>query len=128
MILNGNALIVIDAGRGETPACPDARFSRGDVVKVRRRKSLSHFPVEAVIAVAIPPGFSPDYALADLVGESRPLMIRAGRRTITYILVNDGDPKPYLARERDLIATEKKVEIGTVRRETLSEATARGFK
>jgi hypothetical protein len=104
--------------RGETPLCADAKFKRGDVVKVRNTKALAHFPREAVVAVAIPPGFSPDHALADLVGEPRPLMAQVGSRSITYVLVRENDPKPYLARERDLLPSGKApVEIGTVKRE-----------
>jgi hypothetical protein len=104
--------------RGETPSCAEAKFKRGDVVKVRNTKALAQFPREAVIAVAIPPGFSPDFALADLVGEPRPLMAQVGSRSITYVLVRENDPKPYLARERDLLPSGKPpVEIGTVKRE-----------
>lgn len=103
--------------RGETPPCPEAKFKRGDVVKVRNTKALKHFPREAIVAVAIPPGFSPDYALADLVGEPRPLMAQVGSRIVSYILVRYGDPKPYHAGERDLLPSGKEsVEIGTVSR------------
>ena len=104
--------------RGETPPCAEAKFKRGDVVKVRNTKALANFPREAIVAVAIPPGFSPDHALADLVGEPRPLMAQVGARSITYVLVRESDPKPYLARERDLLSSGKPpVEIGTVKRE-----------
>lgn len=113
-----NPIVLIrDAGHGETPACPAARFTRGDVVRVRRTKALVAFPPEAVVLVAIPPGFSPDYALADLMGEPRPLMIREGRRTVAYILANDGDATPYWAREADLLVSGKPpIEIGTIAR------------
>ena len=88
------------------------------MVKVRNTKALANFPREAVVAVAIPPGFSPDHALADLVGEPRPLMAQVGARSITYVLVRENDPKPYLARERDLLSSGKQpVEIGTVKME-----------
>ena len=30
--------------RGETPPCPEAKFKRGDVVKVRRNQAVGHFP------------------------------------------------------------------------------------
>lgn len=111
-------LMVTNAGRGETPPCPEAKFKPGDVVKVRNRKALAHFPREAVIAVAVPPGFPADYALADLVKEPRPLMVRKPNKTITYILVNEGDRTPYLAREQDLLPSGKPaVELGTVSRE-----------
>ena len=104
---------------GETPPCPQAIFQRGDVVKIRNTKALAHFPREAVVAVAIPPGFSPDHALADLVGEPRSLMVQVGARVVTYLLVRENDPKPYLARERDLFPSGKPpVELGTVRRES----------
>lgn len=111
-------LLVKDAGYGETPPCPEAAYKRGDVVRVRRAKALAAFPPEAVVAAVIPPGFSPDWALADLLGEPRPALAQVGARVVTYILVNEGDPKPYLARERDLLPSEKPpVEIGSVQRE-----------
>lgn len=83
LIGNGQMQRIIGQ-RGETPPCEAAKFKRGDVVKVRNRRALEHFPREAVVAVAIPPGFSPDFALADLVGEPRPLMAQVGARGITY--------------------------------------------
>lgn len=107
----------ITGQRGETPPCPGAKFARGDVVKVRNTNAMANFPREAVVAVAIPPGFSPDHALADLLGEPRALMAQVGARSITYILVREDDPKPYLAHERDLLPSGKDpVEIGTVSR------------
>ena len=125
-LIGGGQVQRIQGPRGETPACDAAKFKRGDVVKVRNTKALSSFPREAVVAVAIPPGFSPDHALADLVGEPRPLMAQVGARGVTYILVRENDPKPYLARERDLLPSGKDpVEIGSCRRETEEEAASR---
>ncbi len=116
-LIGGGQVHRLIGPRGETPPCPTAKFKRGDVVKVRNTKALSRFPREAVIAVAIPPCFSPDHALADLVGEPRPLMAQVGARTVTYILVRENDPRPYLARERDLLPSGKPpVEIGSVKR------------
>ena len=90
---------------------------RGDVVKVRRNQSVRHFPAELIVLVAVPPGFSPDDAMADLVGEPRPLMKQVGRRVVTYILCQEGSPKVYSCRERDLLPSGKEpVEIGTVSR------------
>ena len=110
-------IIVRDAGRGVTPPVPEAKFKRGDVVKVRNTKALAHFPREAVVAVAVPPNFPPDYALADLMGEPRPLMHQSGKRTITYILVNEGDLTPYLASEKDIRESGKPpVEVGSFSR------------
>jgi hypothetical protein len=121
-LIGGGKIHRLTGQRGETPPCPQAKFKRGDVVKVRNTKALQHFPREAVVAVAIPPGFSPDYALADLVGEPRPLMEQVGSRVVTYILVRENDPKPYLSRERDLLPSGKPpVEIGQARRETQAE-------
>jgi hypothetical protein len=103
--------------RGETPPCPEARFKRGDVVKVRRNRAVGHFPPELIVLVAVPPGFSPDDAMADLVGEPRPLMKQVGRRAVTYILCQEDSPKVYSCRERDLLPSGKEpVEIGTVSR------------
>lgn len=114
----GNPLLVMtNAGRGETPPCPEAKFARGDVVKVRRRKHLAGIPERLVVLVAVPPGFPGEHALADLLGEPRPFMISAPRRVVSYILCCEGDTKPFGIRESDLIPTEEKVEIGTVSRE-----------
>jgi hypothetical protein len=116
-LIGGGKVHRLIGPRGETPPCPESKHKRGDVVKVRNTKSLAHFPREAVVVVAIPPGFSPDHALADLVGEPRPLMAQVGARGVTYVLVRENDPTPYLARERDLLPSGKpSVEIGTVRR------------
>lgn len=115
--MNNPILFIKDAGHGETPPCPDAIFKRGDVVKVRNTKALAHFPREAIIAGAIPPGFSPDWALADLVGEARPALAQVGARKVTYILVVEGGTKVWLAREKNLTPTGKTVEIGSVWRE-----------
>jgi hypothetical protein len=71
-----------------------------------------------IIAVAVPPGFPAEYALADLVGEPRPLMVSKDSRVIRYILVRENDPGPYIARERDLLPSGKpSIEIGSIRRE-----------
>lgn len=103
--------------RGETPPCPKAQFKRGDVVKVRRNQAVGHFPPELIVLVAVPPGFSPDDALADLVGEPRPLMKRVGRHIVTYILCQEGNSKVYCCRESDLLPSGKgPVKIGTISR------------
>jgi len=106
----------IEGERGKTPSCPNAKFVAGDVVKVRRGKHFADIPAELVVLVAIPPHFSPDWALADLVGKPRPLMVQVGARSITYILARDSDPKPYLLREAHLRPSGKdRVEIGEIR-------------
>lgn len=126
LLIGGGQVHRIIGPRGETPACPEARFNRGDVVKVSRRKDVAHFPAELIVAVAVPPGFSPDWAMADLVGEPRPLMHQVGARAITYILLRENDPKTYLLRERDMRPSGKEpVEIGTIRRETEAKHAAR---
>jgi hypothetical protein len=113
--MNNPILFIKDAGHGETPACPDAIFKRGDVVAVRNTKALAHFPREAIVAVAIPPGFSPDWALADLVGEPRSALAQVGSRGVTYILVVEYGSQVWLAREKDLTPTGRSVEIGSVK-------------
>jgi hypothetical protein len=116
-LIGSGKITALQGPRGETPFCPGAQFKRGDVVKVRNTKALATFPREAVVAVAVPPQFSPDWALADLMGEPRPLMCQVGARGITYILVRENDPKPYLAKERDLLPSGKEpIEIDTVSR------------
>lgn len=117
-IIGGGQIHRVIGPRGETPPCAGAKFKRGDVVKIRNTAGLRHFPREAVVAAVIPPGFSPDHALADLVGKPRPMMAQVGRRVVTYILVRENDPKPYLVRERDILPSGKEpVEIGAVKRE-----------
>lgn len=103
--------------KGETPPCPQARFKRGDIVTPRRNKAVGHFPSELIVLVAVPPGFSRDDALADLLGEPRPLMKRVGERSITYILCSGENSGVYSCRERDLLPSGKdSIEIGTVSR------------
>lgn len=116
-LIGGGQIHRITGARGETPPCPEAKFKRGDVVKVRRNRAVGHFPPELIVLVAVPPGFSPDDAMADLVGEPRPLMKQVGRRAVTYILCQEDSPKVYSCRERDLLPSGKEpVEIGTVSR------------
>jgi len=115
VLIGGGQVHRIVGERGETPPCPDAKFAAGHVVKVRRNKAVGHFPAELVVLVAIPPGFSPDDALADLLGQPRPLLKQVGSRHITYILWRDGDLNPYHCGERDLRPSGKEpVEIGAV--------------
>lgn len=119
-------IIILNRGHGETPPCPEAKFKRGDVVKIRRNKAVGHFPAELVVLVAVPPGFSPDDALADALGEPRPVMTQVGQRSVSYILCREDDTKPYHCRERDLMPSGKEpVEVGACRRETDDEAQAR---
>lgn len=116
-LIGGGRIHRIVGERGETPHCPEAKFKRGDVVKIRRNQTVGHFPPELIVLVAIPPGFSPDDAMADLFGEPRPLMKQVGRRVVTYILCQEGNPTAYSCRERDLLPSDKEpVEIGIVSR------------
>ena len=116
-LIGGGQIHRLIGPRGETPSCAEAKFKRGDVVKVRRNQAVGHFPAELIVLVAVPPGFSPDDAMADLVGEPRPLMKQVGRRVVTYILCQEGSPKVYSCRERDLLPSGKEPdEIGTVSR------------
>ena len=91
--------------RGTTPECSEAKFKRGDVVRIRRLKHLKHLPERAVVFVAIPPGFSPDWAMADLRKEPRPLMCQVGARVVTYIVGFEDNPRPWLFKERYLLPT-----------------------
>ncbi len=116
MLCTNPILFVQNAGHGETPPCEAAAYKPGAIVKVSRRKALSEFPAELVVLKAVPPHFSPDYALADLCGEPRPLMIREGKRCISYILCREsGDTTPYWLIEKDLRPSGREpLEIGTV--------------
>lgn len=118
-LIGGGQVHRLIGERGETPACPQAKFKRGDVVKVRRNRAVGHFPPELIVLVVIPPGFSPDDAMADLFGEQRPMMKQVGRRVVSYILCREGDTVAYTCCERDLLASGKEcVEIGIVSRGT----------
>lgn len=114
-LIGGGQVHRLVGERGETPPCPEAKFKRGDVVKVRRNRAVGHFPAELIVLVAIPPGFSPDDAMADLVGKPRPMMKQVGSRVVTYILCRENDQTAYSCRERDLLPSGKDpIEIGTV--------------
>ena len=114
-LIGGGRVHRITGERGETPPCPRAKFKRGDVVRIRRNRTVGHFPPELVVLIAVPPGFSPDDALADLVGNPRPLMKQVGRRKITYILCREGDTAAYLCAEADMLPSGKEPrEIGAI--------------
>ena len=114
-LIGGGQVHRLVGPRGKTPLCPEAKFKRGDVVKIMRNKAVGHFPPELVVLVAVPPGFSPDDALADLVGRPRPLMKSVGKRVVTYILFREDDPTPYLCREKDLLPSGKEpIAIGAI--------------
>jgi hypothetical protein len=112
--LIGNGQITRLEGQcGTTPECPEAKFKRCDVVRVRRLKHLKHLPERGAVVAVIPPGFSPDWAWADTLGKPRPLMCQVGARTVTCIVAFEGDPKPHLLRETYLLPTdEPAAEIG----------------
>jgi hypothetical protein len=92
--MNNPILFIKDAGHGETPPCPDAIFKRGDVVKVRSCKRLSHVPSEAVVHD---------------IGTCRPCG--------SYWVSGRGEAQKHLVREKDLTPTGKTVEIGSITRE-----------
>lgn len=95
----GAILEIKDAGLGETPTCPAAKFKPNDVVRVRRLKHLGDLPEKAVIVVVVPPGFPAEYALADLHRRPRPLMVTKPKRGVSYIVGVEGDRRPWLLRE-----------------------------
>lgn len=107
LLIGGGQVHVITGPRGTTPECPEAKFKRGDVVRLRRLKHLKHMPDRAAVAVVIPPGFSPDWAMADLRNAPRPLMCMVGSRRVTYIVGFDSNPTPYLISERDLMPSDE---------------------
>lgn len=119
-LIGGGQVRRLTGERGETPSCPQARFKRGDIVRVRRNRAVGHFPAEMIVLVAVPPGFSPDDAVADLLGEPRPLMKRVGSRSVTYIVfAEEGGIYGHLAERHLLPSGKKLVEIGSVSRISL---------
>lgn len=119
-LIGGGQVRRLTGERGETPSCPQARFKRGDIVRVRRNRAVGHFPAEMIVLVAVPPGFSPDDAVADLLGEPRPLMKRIGSRSVTYIVfAEEGGIYGHLAERHLLPSGKEPVEIGSVSRTSL---------
>jgi hypothetical protein len=111
----GGQVARIEGQCGTTPPCKGAKFKPGDIARISARREVSHFPRELIVAVAVPRGFSPDWALADLLGNPRPLMARVGSRAITYICVAENDSTPYLVKESDMrISGKPPVEIGSI--------------
>lgn len=95
-----NILVVKNAGYGTTPDCPAAKFKVRDICTLRKER--------VVVAIVVPPGHPPQYALADAFKRPRPLMISRASRAVTYIIgYLDREPgqDPTLVRERDLKST-----------------------
>lgn len=126
-LIGGGKMHRLIGERGETPPCPEAKFKRGDVVMVRRNQAVGHFPAEMIVLVAIPPGFSPDDAMADLLGEPRPLMKQVGSRSITYIVYGeDGGIHGHLAERYLLPSGKEPREIGTISRPSPTRGVGNG--
>lgn len=114
-VLGGGNICRIQGEVGKTPPCPAAKYAPGDVVLIRRNRAVGHFPERLVALVAVPPGFSPDYAIADLLNKPRPLMVRRGIRGISYIMVPpEGGPTSYNCPERHILRKVGEVEIGSI--------------
>jgi ATP sulfurylase len=62
-------------------------------------------PERGVVVVAVPPGFSPDWAMDDWWQQPRRLMCQVGKRGITYIVAFEGMTKPHLFHEKVLLPT-----------------------
>lgn len=103
----GGQMHEIQGQHGTTPLHPDARFKKGDVVRVRRLKHLKDLPERGAVAAVVPPGFSPDWAWDDLCGRPRRLMHQVPSRSIKCIVAFEGSLTPHLIRERDLLPTDE---------------------
>jgi hypothetical protein len=101
-LIGNGEMVRIEGQRGITPDCPEALFKINDTVRVRRLKHLKDLPEIGAVAAVVPPGFSPDWAWADLCGRPRPLMHQVPSRHISYIVAFEGDRKPHLLREKYL--------------------------
>lgn len=114
VMLIGNGQITILTGpRCTTPDCPEAKFRKNQVVRVRRLKHLRDLPELAVIVTCVPPGFSPDHAWADVLGKPRPLMCQVPARHVQYLIAFECNPTPMLIREKNLLpSNEPDAEIG----------------
>jgi hypothetical protein len=113
VFLIGNGTVTRLVGQvGTTPACPQAKFTAGDVVRLRKLHWLGPEGGQTgVVATVVPPGFSPDWAWADLRKEPRPLMCQVGARVVSYILALESG-KALLIKERYLIGTGQRGEFG----------------
>jgi len=88
-------LLVKDAGHGETPLEPSAKFKLGDMVRVRGGR-------QGAVACVIPKGFPPEWAMADLQKKPRPLVTTKPKAGVSYIVGFENDRRPYLYEERTL--------------------------
>jgi hypothetical protein len=103
VFLIGNGEITrIEGSRGVTPECPEALFKLRETIRVRRLSHLRHLPEIGAVVAIVPPGFSPDWAWADLCGRPRPLMHQVPSRHISYIVAFENDKTPHLLREKYL--------------------------
>jgi hypothetical protein len=98
-------MVKMEGQIGTTPDCPEARFAKRAIVRVRRLKHLIHLPELGAVVAVVPPGFSADWAWADVCGKPRPLMHQVPARKVKYIIGFQGDYRPHLMRERDLLPT-----------------------
>lgn len=75
---------VLDAGRGETPVPADALLQPGQTLACMQADGSN---LDAMILAVVPPGVSPEHAVADQTGSPRPLMItRNAKRTNQYVI------------------------------------------
>jgi hypothetical protein len=115
-------LMVTNAGLGETPPCPEAKFHRGDVVVVTGPHSSIDWPCAVTVLQAIPPGFAPEYAIADMLGEARPLMISKPSHSVTYIVYCDSGKWGVIPEKRLRETGLPPVEIGDISRGAIVDA------
>ncbi len=106
-LIGNGQLTKLEGQRGTTPECPEAKFQKAGVVRVRRLAHLKHLPERGAVVAVVPPGFSPDHAWDDLCGRPRRLMHQVPARIVRYIVAFEGDQTPHLLRERDLLPTDE---------------------
>ena len=97
-------LLVTNAGRGETPACESA-FEIGQIVEVAETVEGCGGR-KGVVAAIVPPGFPPEWAIADAAGKARPLVVSPTRAVVAYIVGFEGSKTPYLLEEHWLTVIE----------------------
>lgn len=106
-LIGNDQIIKLEGPRGTTPECPEAKFKRSAVVKVRRLKHLQHLPEFGAVVGIVPPGFSSDHAWDDLCGRPRRLMCQVPSRKIQYIIAFEDDPVPHVILESALLPTDQ---------------------
>lgn len=106
-LLSNSGMTEIIGPRGTTPEWPAALFAKGDVVRLRKLKHLSHLPEIGVVVATVPPGFSSDWVVDDLFSRPRRLMCVVAKKYLLYLVAFEGESfKMVFLKEKYLKKTD----------------------